>query len=123
MKRNLIKLGRHLKSIIFGSILLIALTGCVDSAFYWGGSGYYHDLCRYRAKPDEANKKEYLLSLKMVTGENTNLDSWKIPPSTRLELSELLYKENEAKAAKLCKEELRLFPEAQKFVDLLLLAR
>lgn len=108
--------------IVLSSIILVSLTSCLQNAFIWDWN-YYKSVCRFKANPSPENKKAYFLSLQRNVTEDSNIRSYNIPPSVRLELSELQYKDNAAKANKFLKEELRIFPESKKLIDLLLLTR
>ncbi len=123
MKSVLAKHIRNIKKWVFGAIL-ISLFGCASNSCVWDFN-YYRYFCLYKDKPSVDTKKVFITSLNITANENNGAGTWAVPPSVRLELSEMLYENprTKDKAAILYQDELKYFPEAKKFVDLLLQTR
>jgi len=107
------------KNIILLIVFIILITGCVqNSLYYW--DGYSNSLYKYKKDPNDNTIQAHKESILKII-EKSNYYGKKIPPGVYCEYGYYLLQENNsAEAKKYFELEKELYPESEKFVNLLL---
>ncbi len=103
-----------------GMILLITIfTGCVqNSMYYW--NGYSKSLYNYKKMPDDNTKQLHIESLEKIISKSEYYGK-KVPPGIYCEYGYYcILDENFIDAKKYFELEKNLYPESEKFVNILL---
>ena len=107
------------KNILLLVVFIIFITGCVqNSLYYWGG--YSNSLYKHKKDPNNETIQAHKESILKII-EKSDYYGKKIPPGVYCEYGYYMLQENNyTEAKKYLNLEIKLYPESNKFVNILL---